>query len=99
MWVFVSRNAPVLRVHKAIEVKLCLVREPYFSNINITLIHKLQHSVSEIIVCINGIHTQGLARMDLVGEHVKVAAHGTVRGHSSKSRTRCNTANGCPVLM
>ncbi|GBM40734.1 hypothetical protein AVEN_162195-1 [Araneus ventricosus] len=99
MCVFSSRNAPVLLVDKAIEVKICLVREPYVSNIDITLNHKLQHSVREIIACINGIHTQGLARLDLVGEHVKVMAHDTVRGHSSESSTRCNTVNGCPGLL
>ncbi|GBM28248.1 hypothetical protein AVEN_181319-1 [Araneus ventricosus] len=72
MWVFGSPNAPVLLVDKAIEVKICLVREPYVSNIDITLIHKLQLSVREIIACINGIHTQGLARLDLVGEYVRL---------------------------
>ncbi|GBN12633.1 hypothetical protein AVEN_132280-1 [Araneus ventricosus] len=96
MWIFDSLNAPVLLVDKAIEVKICLVREPYVSKIDITLIHKLQHSVREIIACINGIHTQGLVRLDLLGEHVKVLAHDTVRGHSSESSTRYYTAKGCP---
>ncbi|GBL79931.1 hypothetical protein AVEN_28973-1 [Araneus ventricosus] len=99
MCVFGSPNAPVLLVDKAIEVKICLVRELYVSNIDITINHKLQHSVREIIVCINGIHTQGLARLDLVVEHVKVVAHDTASGHSSESSTRCNTANGCPELL
>ncbi|GBM27763.1 hypothetical protein AVEN_25376-1 [Araneus ventricosus] len=95
MWVFGSLNAPILPVYKAIELNICLVREPYVSNIDITLIHKLQHSVREIIACINCIHTHGSARLDL-GKHVKVVAHDTVCGHSSESSTRCNTANGCP---
>ncbi|GBM82912.1 hypothetical protein AVEN_230478-1 [Araneus ventricosus] len=73
--------------------------ENHVSNIDITLIHKMQHSVCEIIACINGIHTQELARLDLVRKHVKVVAHDTVRGHSSESSTRCNTANGCPGLL
>ncbi|GBM20457.1 hypothetical protein AVEN_5545-1 [Araneus ventricosus] len=98
MWVFGSPNTPVLLVDIAIEVKICLVREPYVSNINITLIHKLQNSVLEIIACINGIHTQRLARLDLVGKHVKVVAHDTVR-HFSESSTSCNTANGRPGLL
>ncbi|GBN02814.1 hypothetical protein AVEN_221982-1 [Araneus ventricosus] len=98
MCVFGSPNAPVLLVDKAIEVKICLVREPYVSNIDIILNHTLQHKVREIIACINGIHTQGLARLDLVGEHVKVVAHDMVRGHFSES-TRCNTANGCSGLL
>ncbi|GBL83398.1 hypothetical protein AVEN_110702-1 [Araneus ventricosus] len=99
MCVFGSPNAPVLLVDKAIEVKICLVRVPYVFNIDIILNHKLQHRVREIILCINGIYTQGLARLDLVGEHVKVVAHNTVRGHSSECSTRCNTANGCPGLL
>ncbi|GBM93015.1 hypothetical protein AVEN_219829-1 [Araneus ventricosus] len=86
----VPQMKPVLLVDKAIDVKICLVREPYVSNI--TLIHKLQNSVREIIACIIGIHAQGLARLDLVGEHVKIVAHDTVRGHSSESSTRRNTA-------
>ncbi|GBM84250.1 hypothetical protein AVEN_162145-1 [Araneus ventricosus] len=81
------------------EVKICLIREPYVSNIDIILIHKLQNSVREITACINGIHTQRLARLDLVGKHVKVVAHDKVRGHSSESSTRCNTANGRPGLL
>ncbi|GBN92134.1 hypothetical protein AVEN_117126-1 [Araneus ventricosus] len=39
MWVFGSPNAPVLLVDKVIEVKICLVREPYVSNIDITHPH------------------------------------------------------------
>ncbi|GBO12653.1 hypothetical protein AVEN_14406-1 [Araneus ventricosus] len=99
MWVFGSPNGPVLLVGKAIKVKICLVREPYVSNIDITLFHKLQHSFRDIIACINGIHTQGLARLDLVREHVKIVAHDTVLGHSSESSKRCNMTNGCPGLL
>ncbi|GBN07681.1 hypothetical protein AVEN_16642-1 [Araneus ventricosus] len=99
MWVFSSPNAPVLLDDKATEVKICLVREPYVSNIDITLIHKLQYSVCEIIACFSGIHTQGLASLDLVGEQVKVVAHDMVRGQSSEYSTRCSTANGCPGLL
>ncbi|GBN42514.1 hypothetical protein AVEN_181279-1 [Araneus ventricosus] len=98
MWVFGSRSAPVLLVDKVIEVKICRVRGPYVSNIDITLIHKLHQSVSEIIACINGTQTEGLSRLDLVGEHVKVVVHDMVCGHSSESSTRSNTANGCPGL-
>ncbi|GBN00948.1 hypothetical protein AVEN_180062-1 [Araneus ventricosus] len=93
------KSAAVLLVDKAIQVKISLVRVPYVSNIDITLIHKLQHSVCEIIACINVIHTQGLTRLDLVGEHVKVVVHNTLRGHSSESTSGCNTENGCPGLL
>ncbi|GBL68281.1 hypothetical protein AVEN_141671-1, partial [Araneus ventricosus] len=81
-----------------IEVKICLVREQYVSNIDITFIHKLQNSVREIIACINGIHTQRLERLDLVGKHVKVVVPDTVRGNSpspARDATRRTDVRGC----
>ncbi|GBN83125.1 hypothetical protein AVEN_245764-1 [Araneus ventricosus] len=65
-------------------------------------VHSLQHSVREIITSINGIHTQGLASLDLVWEHVKVLAHSTVRGHSKESvqheMQNCERMSGAAVV-
>ncbi|GBO05275.1 hypothetical protein AVEN_239708-1 [Araneus ventricosus] len=96
---FRSPNAPVLLIDKAIEVKICIVHIYLYIENHMFPPSISPSSTSCSIACINGIHTLGLASLDLVGEHVKVVAHDTVRGHSSESTTRCDTANGCPGLL
>ena len=54
MRIFASPNLWVLLVDNAIKVKIRLIWEPHVANIEVTVIHKLQHGVCEIIEDING---------------------------------------------
>ena len=96
MRIFSSQNSRVLLVDKVIEVKIRFVGESHVSNIEFTVIHKLQHGACENVMCINGIWTEELIILDFIQEHLKGVSYVTVSAQYSEFSTRGNRAYGSP---